>query len=177
MNLFTNEKQTHRLREWTYGCLGKGCEEGIVRECGMDMCLYACSVAQLCLTLCDPMTVAPQDPLSMGFSRQEHGSGLPYLSPEALPHPRIKPASPALQASLLKSKSQFALSFPFLAVGQTKEFNEQLTYSPHDWVTVVRTTAKPPPQQCLCNQSTELPRIKSATELSGLCHTEGESQN
>ena len=29
------------------------------------------SVAQLCLTLCDPWTVANQTPLSMGFSRQE----------------------------------------------------------------------------------------------------------
>ena len=66
----------------------------------MDMCVCPCSVAQLCLTLCDPMTLAHQDPLSMGFPRQEHGSGLPYLSPEALPHPRIEPASPALQAIL-----------------------------------------------------------------------------
>ena len=72
----------------------------MVRECGMDTCVCACSVTQMCLTLCDPMTVAHQDPLSMGFPRQEHGSGLPYLSPEALPNPRIKTASPALQAIL-----------------------------------------------------------------------------
>ena len=34
-----------------------------------------CSVAQLCLTLCKPMDCSPQDPLSMGFPRQEYWSG------------------------------------------------------------------------------------------------------
>ena len=34
--------------------------------------------AQLCPTLCDPMDCSPQAPLSMGFSRQEHWSGLPF---------------------------------------------------------------------------------------------------
>ena len=38
-------------------------------------------VAQLCLTLCDPWTVAYQAPLSMRFSRQEYWSGLPFSSP------------------------------------------------------------------------------------------------
>ena len=33
MGLLTKEKQTHRLREWTYGC----CGEEIVREPGMDV--------------------------------------------------------------------------------------------------------------------------------------------
>ena len=35
-------------------------------------------VAQSCPTLCDPCTVAHQTPLSMGFSRQEYWSGLPF---------------------------------------------------------------------------------------------------
>ena len=44
-------------------------------------------------------------PLSMVFSRQEYWSGLPFTSPEGLPNPRIKPASPALQVgSLLLSQ-------------------------------------------------------------------------
>ena len=38
-------------------------------------------VAQSCLTLCDPRTVACQAALSMGFSRQEYWSGLPFPSP------------------------------------------------------------------------------------------------
>ena len=38
-------------------------------------------VAQSCPTLCDPWTVAQQAPPSMGFSRQEYWSGLPFPSP------------------------------------------------------------------------------------------------
>ena len=44
-------------------------------------------------TLCDPMNVAHQAPLSMGFSRQKHWNGLPFPSPEDLPDPRIEPVS------------------------------------------------------------------------------------
>ena len=47
---------------------------------------------------------ARQAPLSMGFSRQEYWSGLPFLPPGDLPYPGIKPASlmpPALQADSL----------------------------------------------------------------------------
>ena len=40
-----------------------------------------------------PWTVAHQAPLSMGFSRQEYWSGLPFPPPEDLPDPGIKPAS------------------------------------------------------------------------------------
>ena len=46
-----------------------------------------------------PWTVAYQAFLSMGFSRQEYWSGLPFPSPGDLPNPGIKPtslASPAL---------------------------------------------------------------------------------
>ena len=43
-----------------------------------------------------PWTIAHQAPLSMGFSRQEYWSRLPFPSPGDLPDPGIKPASPAL---------------------------------------------------------------------------------
>ena len=43
-----------------------------------------------------PWTVARQAPLSMGFSRREHWSGLPFPSPGDLPSPMIKPMSPAV---------------------------------------------------------------------------------
>ena len=43
-----------------------------------------------------PRTVARQDPLSMGFSRQEYWSGLSFPPPGDLPDPGIKPTSPAL---------------------------------------------------------------------------------
>ena len=37
-------------------------------------------VVQLCLTLCNPWTVAYQAPPSMGFSRQEYWNGLPFIN-------------------------------------------------------------------------------------------------
>ena len=52
-------------------------------------------VAKSCLTLETPWTVAFQAPLTMGFSRQEYWSGLPFPSPGYLPDPGIKPTSPA----------------------------------------------------------------------------------
>ena len=61
-------------------------------------------VAQLCLTLCTPWTVAHHAPLSMEFSRQEYWSELPFPSPGDLPHPGIEPRSPALQADSLPSE-------------------------------------------------------------------------
>ena len=43
-------------------------------------------------------------PLSMGFCRQEHWSGLPFPSPGDLPNTGIEPRSPALQADSLPSE-------------------------------------------------------------------------
>ena len=51
-----------------------------------------------------PQTVARQAPLSVGVSRQEHWSGLPFPYPEDLPNPGIEPRSPALQADSLPSE-------------------------------------------------------------------------
>ena len=42
-----------------------------------------------------PWTVACQAPLSMGFSKQEHWSGLPCPPPGDLPDPGTEPTSPA----------------------------------------------------------------------------------
>ena len=54
-------------------------------------------VTQQCLALCEPMTVARQDPLSIGFSRQVYYSVSPFPSPGHLPDTGIKLMSPALQ--------------------------------------------------------------------------------
>ena len=51
-----------------------------------------------------PWTVAYQAPLSMGFSRQEYWSVLPFPSPGDLPDPGIKPRFPALEADALTSE-------------------------------------------------------------------------
>ena len=78
-------------------------EKGIeVREGGV--CAHPKSL-QSYLTLCDPMNCippgsscnpidcSPQAPLSMGFSRKEHWSGLPCPPPGNLPDPRIRAKS------------------------------------------------------------------------------------
>ena len=55
-------------------------------------------VAQVCLTLCDPMWTIQ----SMEFSRPEYWTG----SPGNLPNPGIKPRSPALQVDSLPPEPQ-----------------------------------------------------------------------
>ena len=61
-------------------------------------------VSKSCLTLVTPWTVAYQAPVSMGFSRQEDWSGLPFPSPGDLPVPGIEHRSQALQADSLPSE-------------------------------------------------------------------------
>ena len=51
-----------------------------------------------------PWTAVYQAPPSMGFSRQEYWSGLPFSSPRDLPHPGIESGSPALQTNSLPSE-------------------------------------------------------------------------
>ena len=70
------------------------------------VCVVQCSVvAQSCPTLCNPVDyIAQQAPLSMGFSRQEYWSGLPFPSPGDLPDLGIEPGSPASQADALPSE-------------------------------------------------------------------------
>ena len=62
---------------------------------------FACVGAQLhchVRLFVSPWTVAHQAPLSMGFSRQEHWSGLPFPLSGDLPDPEIQPASPVSPA-------------------------------------------------------------------------------
>ena len=53
---------------------------------------------------CHESHVAYQAPPSMGFSRQEYWSGLPFPSPGDLPDSGIEAGSPALQADALISE-------------------------------------------------------------------------
>ena len=53
-----------------------------------------------------PWTVAYQAPPSMGFSRQEYWSGVPFPSPGDLPDPGIEPGFPAFQEDDLTSEPQ-----------------------------------------------------------------------
>ena len=59
---------------------------------------------KLCPTLVIPLTVTCQAPLSMGLSRQEYWSGLPFPSPGDLPNPGTEPRFPALQVDALPTE-------------------------------------------------------------------------
>ena len=59
------------------------------------------------------MTVACQPPLSMGISRQEYFSGLPFPSPANLPDPGFEPASSALAGVLFTTEPPGKLSYHY----------------------------------------------------------------
>ena len=66
-----------------------------------------------------PWTVAYQVSPSMGFSRQEYWSGLPFPSPGDLPYPRIEPGSPTLEADALppgSSRQMYSLVVYWLSL-------------------------------------------------------------
>ena len=66
------------------------------------MYLLSSNSANQCVKLfATPWAVAFQAPLSMGFSRQEYWSGLPFPPSGDLPNPGIEPRSPALQVDSL----------------------------------------------------------------------------
>ena len=71
---------------------------------------------QLCLTVCDPWTLACQAPLSMGFSQKEYWSGFSFPPPVHLPNSGIKSAS-------LRSPS---LAEGFFTPSTTKVFGPQV---------------------------------------------------
>ena len=67
-------------------------------SCRGCVCLCVCVLSYFSRVrlFATPWTVAHQDPLSMGFSRQEYWSGLPFPPPGDLPDPEMEPGSPAL---------------------------------------------------------------------------------
>ena len=78
-------------------------------------------VTQSCPALCDSIDLAPQAPLSMGFSRQEHWSGFPCPPPGDLPHPGIKPVSltpPALSGGFFTTSAPCTVGLPWRLSGK-----------------------------------------------------------
>ena len=70
---------------------------GLRRGCFSLKVKSESEVTESCPTLCGLMgSSLHQAPPSMGFSRQEYWSGLPFPSPGNLPNPGIEPRSPAL---------------------------------------------------------------------------------
>ena len=76
-----------------------------------------------------PWTRASQALLSMGFSRQEYWSGLPYPPPGALHDLGIKPRPPTLQADSLPSELP-GKAFVIVITDQLCSWEEKL-YLPH----------------------------------------------
>ena len=72
LNIYTVEITSHIYRFLSSPVL--------ITVCGVGGGL----VAKSCLTLATPWTAACQAPLSMGFSRQEYWSGLPFPSPKTV---------------------------------------------------------------------------------------------
>ena len=95
-------------------------------------------VTQLCPTLCDRIDcIAHQAPPSMGFSRQEYWSGLPFPSPGGLPDPGIE------SGRLSHAKSSLAGAAHVTSAGARGRrvswfLSDQLTSSP-----AVRRSAPP----------------------------------
>ena len=73
-----------------------------------------------------PWTIAYQTSLTMGFSRQEYWSGLPFPSPGDLPDPGIKPRFPTFQADTLPSKPP---EKPSLPPNEVHSFLESLSWT------------------------------------------------
>ena len=74
-----------------------------------------------------PWTVAYQAPPSVGFSRQECWSRLPFPSPGDLPNPGIEPGSPTLQADALPSEPHKGFDLGHTWMVHT--FNLSLTFT------------------------------------------------
>ena len=120
MTLPTEQKLTARHREQIYHCWGEGdgemCWEFGVGGCKLfhvewvknRVLMYSMKMKVEWLRpvqlFSPPWTVAHQAPPSMGFSRQEYWSGLPFPSSGDLPNPGTEPGSPALQTDSLPTE-------------------------------------------------------------------------
>ena len=99
-------------------------------------------VAQSWPTLATPWTIAHQAPLSMGFSRQEYWSGLPFPSPEDLPEPGTEPRSPASQEDSLLTE----LKQQYIGLKNKSKFKGQSSQVTQMNPVIKRQWALPPPR-------------------------------
>ena len=87
-----------------------------------------------CLVVSDSVTPWPaalQAPLSVGFSRQEHWSGLPFPPPGDLPDPGVEPASltsAALAIGLFTASATWEAQF--LEIGRIQKGEEGVMCDP-----------------------------------------------
>ena len=95
--------------------------------------LLSCfSHVRLCAT---PETAAHQAPLSLGFSRQEYWSELPWPPPRDLPDPGIEPASlmsPALAGEFFTTSATWDAPSTFLSSVQFSHSVVSNSLQPHE---------------------------------------------
>ena len=98
----SNGRSKSLVQEKGFTCSGKGEKNTFTDSIYKYFDKLCCLVTKSCLTLFVTLwTVACSVPLSMGFSRQEHWSGLPLSSLGDLLDPRIELAFPAWQGEPL----------------------------------------------------------------------------
>ena len=102
LSLATAHQGSRCLKEHELFCNFKGIllKRGVMQRwcyCFWEILVGPNSCVISCVRLfATPWMIACQAPLSMGFSRQEYWSGLPFSTPRGLPNPGIEPTSPAL---------------------------------------------------------------------------------
>ena len=104
-------------------------------------------------------TVARQTPLSIGFSRQEYWSGLPFPSPGDLPDPRVKPTSAVFLTGQVSDESFVQRGLPWWLSGEESAFQsisfrlvppgfpvaQRLKHLPPMWETWIRSPGQEDP--------------------------------
>ena len=132
------------------------------------------SVTQSCSTL-TPWTVAHQAPLSMGFSRREYWSGLPFPPPGDLPDPGIRPASLTSPALAFTSrppgkpcKSLYPLQKKGPCSGQSAHLAKGCRDDTGPWHPSLTAIGQPAPGQASRNSrmTADLPTVRST-----ICHS------
>ena len=90
-----------------------------------------------------PWTKVHQAPPSMGFSRQEYWSGLPFPSPGNIPDPGLEPRFPSLQADTLTSEPPGNLATNLLIVeGQWHSMSTMVWQGPIEVFTTLPFTLR-----------------------------------
>ena len=114
-----------------------------------------------------PWTVAHQAPLSMGFSRQEYGSGVPCPPPEEFSSSRIESTSPVSPALLVDSLSLSHQGSPFEAY---RTENESKGFSGFPGVSAVKNPpANAGDTSSIPGQRRSLMPQSSVSQLLSLC--------
>ena len=101
----------------------------------------------------NPWTVAHRAPLSVGFSRQEYWSGLPFPLPGDLPDPRFQLESPALAGRFFTTQPPVFIWLHRVLVSLSRDrihilgiarqiFNHWTTREVHPQVTAKNTEAQ-----------------------------------